>query len=159
MKHKLKSLAITSSPIILVSSVLGTVYALKIKNNDVTKSNDGEINVDNNYDDDDVATSRFDPSVKYKKSDIFPKVQVKDVYEYIKIKNDIPVFDKEIIAKLVKIIVSGLGVTFGELNFEWQFKDKQNLLFVAYWYEAKGDFKAGIKYLLSKTYSITIMVN
>jgi len=156
LKRKLKSLIIISSPILLVGSTLGTVYALKMKNNvgdNDDKSNpinpeEGEIQIDNDDNDGEIARSRFNPSVRYKKSEIFPDIKVKDIYDYIKVEKGVPVFDKEIVARLVKIVVSGLGVTFGELNFEYQFKSKQHLLFEAQWFEQKDMILLSVHALL-----------
>jgi hypothetical protein len=64
--------------------------------------------------------------------------------------------DEQIVARIIKIVVTGLGVTFGELNFEWQFKTKQHLLMNSYWYEKKGDIKNKFDYMFLQSYSITI---
>jgi hypothetical protein len=119
LKNKIKSLLVISSPIILVGSVLGTVYAIKSPTTSSSKPDvdRGDLVIDDATNDE-IRTSRFDPTVKYKKEEIFPKLRVEDLYEYIKLENEIPVLDEQIVARIIKIVVTGLGVTFGELNFE-----------------------------------------
>lgn len=160
MKNKIKSLILISSPIIVVSTVLASVYAIKLNSKGNTKekeANNGVV-IDND-DKDDVATSRFDPNVKYRKSEIFPELRIEDIYQFIKIDNGVPYLSKDIVARIIKIVVTGLGVTFGELNFEWQFKTQAHLIINTYWYEKSGDMKNDFNYLLMKIYSIKITTN
>ena len=81
-------------------------------------------------------------------------MRIDDIYSYIEIEDNLPVLSKDIVSVAIKIIVTGLGVTFGELFFEWQFPNKQALNLYSYWYEVKGDKSNGFQHLLMKNYSI-----
>ena len=156
MNNKIRYFLILLIPIFIASSVLGVVYYMR--NIAVEKYFDkDEVNIDIDSDNTEgIAVSRFDKNVRYKKSEIFPQIRIEDLYSYVEIKNDKPILSEEVVPIMIKIIVTGLGVTFGELHFEWQFITSQHLNFYTYWYEVLGDRSENYNYLLMKNYSIKI---
>ena len=142
------------TPILITSSILGVIYYVKqTTTKKYITQDDAGLSVDEN-DDEIIATSRFDRNIKYKKSEIFPEMRIEDIYSYIEIEDNLPVLSKNIVSVAIKIIVTGLGVTFGELFFEWQFPNKQVLNLYSYWYEVEGDKANGFQHLLMENYSI-----
>ncbi|CAM9137381.1 MHO_1590 family protein [Mycoplasma marinum] len=118
----------------IVASVIGIsiYYSLNHKSNKKSQKQDTEVTKGDN-----ISVSKK----IYKSESIFPQVSFDEVYDYIRVKNQKPIIDDNMISKFIKIIFMRIKTTKGEIKvdvlknsdqsvdvkFTWKQKNMQTL--------------------------------
>ncbi|VEU76627.1 MHO_1590 family protein [Mycoplasmopsis columbina] len=73
---------------------------------------------------------------------IFPTLNEKNYYKYIRIENEKPVFDINVIPKLIKDIVANFQIGEGELYFDYEIVTNSTIKLYLKWIEDKNEISA-----------------